>query len=123
MPDYIQFESPEGTVLVEVDEGEVSAQRGGIQKAGLGKMVSNTVAQAGTSLEQALQRAIRSNAQAFIASVVTLPILPSEAEFSFALNITGEAGNVAVGKLGGETNYTVRLTWKREPKETSQNGH
>jgi Trypsin-co-occurring domain 1 len=123
MADYIQFTSPDGnSLLVEVDEGEVSAQQH-IQKAGLREMASKSVAVAQTSFEQAIQQAMRYNAQVFLQSVVSLPILPSEAEITFGLKITGEVGNVAVGKAGGETNYTIRLTWKRETKGSPQDEH
>jgi hypothetical protein len=123
MADYIQFTSEDGnSLLVEVDENEVSSQQG-IQKAGLREMAGKSVAMAQTSFEQAIQQAIRYNAQVFLQSVVNLPILPNEAEITFGLKITGEVGNVAVGKAGGETNYTIRLTWKRETKGTPQDEH
>lgn len=123
MADYIQFTSGDGnSLLVEVDEGEVSSQQG-IQKAGLREMAGKSVAVAQTSFEQAIQQAMRYNAQVFLQSVVNLPILPSEAEITFGLKITGEVGNVAVGKVGGETNYTIRLIWKRETKGTPQDEH
>jgi hypothetical protein len=123
MTDYIQFTSADGdSLLVEVDEGEISSQQG-IQKAGLREMAGKSVAAAQTSFEHAIQQAMRYNAQVFLQSVVSLPILPSEAEITFGLKITGEVGNVAVGKAGGETNYTIRLTWKRETKGTPQDEH
>jgi len=123
MADYIQFTSGDGnSLLVEVDEGEVVSQQG-IQKAGLREMAGKSVAVAQTSFEHAIQQAMRYNAQVFLQSVVNLPILPSEAEITFGLKITGEVGNVAVGKAGGETNYTIRLTWKRETKGTPQDEH
>jgi hypothetical protein len=123
MADYIQFTSADGnSLLVEVDEGEISSQQG-IQKAGLREIAGKSVAVAQTSFEHAIQHAMRYNAQVFLQSVVSLPILPSEAEITFGLKITGEVGNVAVGKAGGETNYTIRLTWKRETKGTPQDEH
>jgi hypothetical protein len=115
MAGYIEFQSAEGSVLVEVDEEETS-QKGGIQKAGLREMASKSVAIAQTSFENAIHAAICCNAQVFLNSVLALSPLPSEAEISFGLKMTGEAGNVAVGKVGGETNYAIRLTWKREAK-------
>jgi hypothetical protein len=123
MADYIQFTSADGnTLLVEVDEGEASSQQG-IQKAGLREMAGKSVAVAQASFEHAIQQAMQYNAQVFLQSVVNLPILPSEAEITFGLKITGEVGNVAVGKVGGETNYTIRLIWKRETKGTQLDEH
>ena len=119
MADYIQFNSEDGnSILVEVDEGEISPQQR-VQKAGLTEMAGKSIAVAQTSFEQAIQKAMRYNAQVFLQSVVNLPILPSEAEITFGLKITGEVGNVAVGKAGGETNYTIRLIWRRETQGTS----
>ncbi len=116
MTDYIQFTSPDGnSMLVEVEEDEISSQQG-VQKAGLREMASKTIAVAQTSFEHAVQQVIRYNAQVFLQSVTSLPLLPSEAEITFGLKITGEIGNVAVTKAGGEANYTIRLTWKRETK-------
>jgi hypothetical protein len=123
MADYIQFTSANGNkLLVEIEEGEVSSQKG-VQKAGLREMASKTVAEAQTSFENAIQQAIQYNAQVFLQSVLGMPILPGEAEITFGLKITGEIGNVAVAKAGGEANYTIRLTWKRETKGTPQDEH
>ncbi|SRR6266496_5063628 len=117
MADYIQFISADGsTMLVEVEEGEVSSQKG-VQKAGLRDMVGKQVAVAQTSFEDAIQQVIRYNAQAFMQAVRGLTVLPNEAEITFGLKITGQAGNVAVGQVGGEANYMIRLTWKREAKD------
>ena len=119
MADYIQFTSADGnTMLVEVDEAEVSSQQG-IQKAGLREIASKSVAVAQTSFENAIQHAMRYNAQVFLQAITGLPVLPDEAEITFGLKITGEVGNVAVGKAGGETNYTIRLIWKRGTNEGS----
>jgi hypothetical protein len=123
MADYIQFtSSDDGTFLVEVEEGEVSSAKG-VQKAGLREMAGKTVAVAKTSFEDAVQQIIRYNAQVFLQSVRGLPILPNEAEITFGLKVTAEIGNVAVAKAGGESNYTIRLTWRREAKDTPQSGH
>jgi Trypsin-co-occurring domain 1 len=116
MTDYIQFTSPDGnSMLVEVEEDEISSQKG-VQKAGLREMAGKTIAVAQTSFEHAIQQVIHYNAQVFLQSVTSLPLLPSEAEITFGLKITGEVGNVAVTKAGGETNYAIRLTWKKETK-------
>lgn len=119
MAEYIQFTSAGGIMLVEVEEGEVSSQKG-VQKAGLREMAGKTVAIAQTSFEDAIQQAIQNNARVFLQSVLGLPVLPSEAEISFGLKITGELGNVAVGKAGGETNYNITLTWRREERDKKQ---
>ncbi len=123
MANYIQFISSAGnTLLVEVAESEVQSQ-GGVQKAGLKDAIGKRVAVAATSFEDAIKHAIHYNAQAFIQSVSSLQIMPSEAAITFGLKVTGEMGNIAVGQVGGEANYTVTLTWKRETKEKKQDEH
>lgn len=123
MADYIQFTSGDGSsMLVEVEEGEIVSQKG-VQKAGLREMVGKQVAEARTSFEDAIQQAIRYNAQTFMLAVHSLSALPDEAEITFGLKITGEAGNVAVGRVGGEVNYMIRLTWTRETQDKEQHEH
>jgi hypothetical protein len=123
MANYIQFISSDGsTMLVEVAESEMQSQ-GGQQKAGLKDTIGKRLAVAGTSFEDAMKHAIHHNAQAFIQSVTSLQIMPAEAAITFGLKVTGEMGNVAVGQVGGEANYTVTLTWKRETKDKKQDEH
>jgi hypothetical protein len=123
MADYIQFTAADGsTLLVEVDESEISAQRG-VQKAGIREATGKTIAVAQNTFEQAIKQAITHNAQTFLEAVLGLSILPNEAEVSFGLKMTGEFGNVAVAKAGGEANYTVTLTWKRDAKNGDQDEH
>ena len=38
---------------------------------------------------------------------------PDEVEVEFGLKATAELGNFAIGKVNGETNYTVRLKWTK----------
>jgi hypothetical protein len=113
MSDYIQFTTEDGaTILVEASEEEI-AQRG-IREAGLKGETEKVVAKAQASFEQALD-VVRYNATAFINKVRGLSDPPDEVEMTFGLKVTGEVGNFAVAKVGGEANYTVKLTWRRAP--------
>jgi hypothetical protein len=38
-----------------------------------------------------------------------------EVEVKFSLTATGELGNFAIGKVGIEANYEVKLNWKNTP--------
>jgi len=115
MARYIEFKtSDDSTVLVEVEEEEVAPSEG-VQKAGLRdrlKEAKDTVAQAQETLNGALERVVRANADALMRSVRNLAELPDDVEVTFGLKATGEAGNFAIAKVGGEMNYSVRLTWK-----------
>jgi len=121
MTKYIQFESGDengGTVLVEVDEEEVSLSSEGLVKVGIKEVLHNTVAVAQNTFSNAIRKAIQYNVQGLIDAIHSLPEPPSEVEINFGLKITGEAGNVAVGKAGGEVNYTVKLSWKQDSNQT-----
>jgi Trypsin-co-occurring domain 1 len=124
MSDYIQFDVGDGTshILVEVEEGQVSQQAGVQKAANISKKAGDTIAAVGSSIEGTLAHMLQYNAYAFIQSVSQLPVLPSEAEFTFGLKATAE-GNFAVAKVTSEANYNIRLTWKREPRTTQQDGH
>jgi hypothetical protein len=113
MTSYIAFTNPDGTqTLVEVEKTEVSVAPGTAVKAGLLDQARSAVRVAATTLQDALSSAIRSNAEALYNAVHELSTPPSETEIAFTLKVTGELGNVAVGKTGGEANYTVKLVWK-----------
>ena len=109
---YIQFETEdESRILVEIEGEEISPKQG-VVKAGLSENIDSAVAVAQTSLKKALKTVVNHNAQALIQSVTDLPQPPSEIEITFGLKATGEVGNFAVAKAGGEANYTIKLVWK-----------
>jgi Trypsin-co-occurring domain 1 len=116
MTNYIRFEAgdEEGSVvLIEVDEEEIESELGGTSKIGLKDIVNGTIATAQKSFATAIRSAIKQNVQGLIEGVRNLPDPPSEIEITFGLKATGEVGNIAVGKAGAETNYTIKLVWKQ----------
>ena len=52
------------------------------------------------------------NVQAFLAAADALEKPPAEMEITFGLKATGEVGNLAVGKIAGESNYQVKMVWR-----------
>src|SRR5439155_7665810 len=63
MADYIQFISADGgSILVEVEEEEVSSQAG-VQKAGLREITGKAMATAQVTFQDALERMLQYNAQ------------------------------------------------------------
>lgn len=111
MSSYIQFPTVEGTtILVEVAPSEISNPE--IVKAGLAETLDGAIAKAQEKFDSALERIIRLNADSFFNALKSLTRAPSEIEITFGIKVTGEAGNVAIGKLGGDVNYTVKLSWK-----------
>jgi hypothetical protein len=122
MAHYIQFDSPEGTILVEVDAAEVATPPG-VVKAGLGDVVDATVSKAQDTFQSALQ-VVRKNAQAFIHELRSMDFAPDEVEIAFGIKATAELGNFAIGKVNGDANYSVKLKWKKQvegqPEEATE---
>jgi hypothetical protein len=116
MTQYIQFPTADGgAILVEVEAKE--AKVSGLVKAGLGEKVQEAVVKVRDTFEATMMDAVRRNAEVFIKAMRTLSDPPAEAEISFGVNAVAEAGYSAIGKAGGESSYTVKLTWKREESE------
>jgi Trypsin-co-occurring domain 1 len=112
---YIEFATADGeSVLVESDITEVAPPTG-VVKAGIGDKVKETIAVARESLDGAMRRAISSNAQAIIDAVQSIERTPTDVEICFGLKVTGEVGNIAVGKAGSDINYQVKLAWQQRP--------
>ena len=87
------------------------------QNAGLLQWARNqageAVAVAQSGFEQAVRRAVGLNVRAFLAAADALEKPPAEMEITFGLKATGEVGNLAVGKVAGESNYQVKMVWRR----------
>lgn len=116
MTKYIEFKTgneEDKVILVEVDEEEIPSPEEGLVKVGIKNVLHNTVGVAQSTFTTALRNAIHYNVQGLIEAIHSLPEAPTEVEINFGLKMTGEAGNVAVGKAGGEVNYAVKLSWKQ----------
>lgn len=117
MPHFIEFptETEGVTVLVEADATEV-APVSGVEKAGLLSRKKDgvaSVAVAKVRLDVAVEQVITENVRALTAAVERLVVKPSEVEVTFGLKATGELGNIAIAKVGGEASFEVRLLWRR----------
>ena len=116
MPHFIEFPTEtEGiTVLVEADATEV-APPPGVEKAGLFSRtdkVGDAVAVAKVRFDVAIQRIIGENVRALTDAVAKLAAKPDEVELTFGLKATGEAGNIAIAKIGAEATFEIRLLWR-----------
>jgi hypothetical protein len=113
-------EGEAGEVLIEVDTVE-DLPVAGEQNAGLRQRLRNgageVVAVAQSGFEQAVRRAVSLNVGAFLAAADALEKPPAEMEITFGLKATGEVGNLAVGKVAGESNYQVKMIWRRPAEE------
>jgi hypothetical protein len=122
---YMQFTAShdvDSTILVEVDEDEVSSPEGMV-KAGVEEAVKKTVARASSTFEEALKRVVRLNSEAFIQSVHSLSELPDEVEVSFGCKVIGEVGNIAIARGAGKrttpSSSHGNQEWKRSSKMTA----
>lgn len=114
---YLAFEADGGQILVEVAAQETAQQGGGVVKAGIGDRLQDGVARAQATFERALGGLVERSAGAFVRAVNAMDDPPDQIEMQFAIKATGEAGNLAVGKLGGDANYSVKLTWNKRPAD------
>jgi len=105
MPSYIEYSLDDGsTILIEVEE------HGGVVRASnkLGETTPSKL-----NFKQAFASA-RTSIKEVIAEFDDLHI--DDAEIKFGLKSIGEAGNIAIGKVGGEINFEVTLKWKKPEK-------
>lgn len=116
MPQYIEFGTADGqALLVEVDEREAVAPAG-VAKAGLlDHRRGDVVASARKSFDDAVRTVVSQNVESFTVALRELAQSPDEVELAFALKATGEVGNFAIAKAGGEANFTIRLVWRAQP--------
>jgi hypothetical protein len=112
MTTYIEYDLGKGgTLLVEAADSEV----GGVVRAsrGPGEFVK---VKAKMNFEDALKD-IKMQAKLLMKEIEELQV--AEAEIKFGINVVGEVGNMAIGKLGAGINYEVTLKWKK-PEEKPQ---
>jgi Trypsin-co-occurring domain 1 len=122
MSNYIEFETDTKgfTLLVEADEVEVDPPPG-VEKAGILPRQRDggaAVAVARVSFNEAIANVVRENVRAVTDAVGQLDVSPAEIELTFALKATGEAGNIAIAKVGGEASFQLRLLWRAKEAAT-----
>ena len=115
MAQYIMFPTATGgTVLVETDDEEVTPAAG-VEKAGLlDSRPAKAVATAGAIFEDAVGSAVQKNVDALDGALRRLAKPPKQIELTFGLKATGEVGNFAIAKVGGEASISVKLVWTHE---------
>ena len=105
MTTYIEYELDENTtILVEAPEDA----GGGVVKASRG---DKAPVKAQKTFKEAW-KGVKVQSKMLIKEVEDLHV--EEAEIKFGVNVTGEAGTVAIAKVGVGVNYEVTLKWKKE---------
>ena len=99
-----------GTVVVEVDEPE--PEGGTVRAARPGEVVEKALC----TFEDALS-ALRPTVEGLIAKLAALSDPPDQTEVEFGLKLSARAGAV-LASADAEGNYKLKLTWKREPKQS-----
>jgi hypothetical protein len=109
MSNYIEYPLDDGTtILVEVEES------GGIVKASTkpGEPIPSKL-----NFKKAFTT-VHSSIKEVMAEFDDLHV--EEAEIKFGIKSIGEAGFFAIGKVGGEINYEIKLKWKKPEKKTTE---
>ena len=114
MAQYIQYQTKDGDVIwIQIGGGEGESQSGVVKAGRLGEKVQDAVLEAQICFEDAMNT-VKHSAETIIEKIKGLSDRPDEVEVTFGLKAAGELGNMAIGNVGGEANYTVTLKWKRE---------
>lgn len=120
MAQYVQYQTEDGDVIwVQIQSGEEEPQSGVVKAGRLGDKVQDAVLEAQICFEDAMNT-VKHSAETIIKKIKGLSDRPDEVEVTFGLKAVGELGNMAIGSVGGEANYTVKLTWKQEKQPKPQ---
>ncbi len=104
MATYIEYQLDDSTtILIETEEQKTS----GVTKASRDS-VGNAIRSVNQKFEDAFASVKKS---ALVIRSQLKEMRADEVEVTFGLKATGDLGNFAVGKVGAEANYTVRLKW------------
>jgi hypothetical protein len=115
-PRYIEFPLEDGgSILIETPDQQEKVQSGFV-KGAANEAAKDAVIQAGQSFDASVEN-IRKSAELLVSKLRSLSTPPDEMSVAFGLKASGDLGNLAIGKVGGEANYAVTLKWKKEEKK------
>lgn len=107
MTTYIEYDLEDGiTLLIETVE-----KTSGVTKA---SKVGNVIASVGQKFEDAFT-GVKKSAMVLCHQLEELQA--DEVEVTFGLKATADAGNFAIGQVGAEANYMVKLKWNNNKDE------
>lgn len=114
MSTYIEFPLDNGgSLLIETSDDATSKGGAGFMR---GEPTAEAAKRAQHSFEAAMDN-VRHAANQVVDKLRSLSHPPDEMEVTFALKASGEFGNLAIGNLGGEANYSVKLVWRKPEKK------
>ena len=116
---YVEFPLDDGgSILIETPDQQEKVQSGfvkGAQNDG-----GRDVAVPATRSFDASVENVRKAAELLVNKLRAISSPPDEMTVSFGLKASGDLGNLAIGKVGGEANYAVTLKWKKEDKKADE---
>jgi NTP-dependent ternary system trypsin peptidase co-occuring protein len=117
MEHFLSYQAPTGPVLIEITVGKPTSGEL-VGKAASGRELTTAlITEAKQKFDGALD-IVQQSAAAFLGQVNRMVDRPSQVEVTFGLKAVGEAGIFAITKLGGEANFTVKLSWTRTGSTT-----
>jgi hypothetical protein len=109
MTKYLEFPLENGgTILIESSD-EPEKGGAGFTRAG-NEAVKEVAIKAGQTFDASIEN-IRKSADLLVQKLLSLSERPDEMTVNFSLKATGELGNLAIGSVGAEANYSVSLKW------------
>ena len=121
MQKYVRFTTADETpIFVEVENVGESSDSGGIQDAGAGQRIRETVTTALETFETAASNVLRHSSQAFVDAIVDLDPPPQHVQVTFGLRASGEFGVFTVAKGSGDATYSITLSWTFDHADDAQ---
>jgi hypothetical protein len=111
VPKYIEFPLENGgSILVESTDDPVRTSAGFLKS----ENASPDNAQKASQSFDASVESMRQAAELMVTKLRSLSAPPDEIDVHFSLKASGEVGSLAVGKLGGDANYSITLKWRAD---------
>ncbi len=118
-PRYVEFPLEDGgSILIETPDLQEKVQSGFV-KTGQSDLAREAALPASRSFDASVEN-VRKAAELLVSKLRTISAPPDEMTVSFGLKASGDLGSLAIGKVGGESNYAVTLKWKKEERKSDE---
>jgi hypothetical protein len=113
---YVEFSLEGGGSILIEGADEPARTSAGFLRDGEHRAVADKAAQ---SFDASVE-AVRRSADLLVTKLRDLSTPPNELQVTFNLKASGEMGGLAVGKSGGDANYSVTLKWQSHDKKEDE---
>ncbi len=118
-PRYVEFPLENGgSILIETPDLQEKVQSGFV-KSGQSEAAREAALPASRSFDASVEN-VRQAAELLVSKLRTISAPPDEMTVSFGLKASGDLGSLAIGRVGGESNYAVTLKWKKEERKSDE---